>query len=651
MSILNEIYPSHLANKRHLTAGLSATDSKTLDDLEIYIIKSKKIEEIITKTSVDEACMDYVLDKLIPICKKYVRYDKEGMPLSSKPYPLKVIQVLYLASAYYPTYKQSKIIAKFEDNNLKLSKKMFNKDVYIDDIRGMLVHNQPTMHINYQGQKHGDLAVAIKNIVHQAGYYDVFASIFGGSGGCLTSIQHSFKRKYIYNDLDIGLCKLFDVIQSDKYETLIEYIECLKKDLKDDLIVIEGDSKESGEQWNIGVDFTDEVNKRILAKQAAGKKIENAKEEIKLMDWLNVEITTGYKKEENVIDTIEQFLNYTRKLDTSILEPFLLKYFPSILSDDENIDLPSIVLSWYQNNKEILDFARENNIPLPNMYEDNEGAMAGHTELRQLQYRYYKWYIYFDNILSGVSQTDDDVMIALAEIFRWTLTTNGKSDLSAIYRIIRPAYNNKGKENKDSNDFLNFYNTNYEDIIPKVHSVIRGSQVQNKDCFQFIEDTNKLMKTYKVLDKGGKRTIEKTEPCDVLYYSDYPYQGTSGYVAGGWTANDSIRLISDLESSDKKFIFSCRANISKNDEDKLTNNDKKENVLLKSSVFDKFTKAQSVVYIKSLTGVSLAEAIAHSKVTELMITNFEVEPFDKPDKFEFYSYADFMKILERNLQK
>lgn len=142
-----------------------------------------------------------------------------------------------------------------------------------------------------------------------------------------------------------------------------------------------------------------------------------------------------------------------------------------------------------------------------------------------------------------------------------------------------------------------------------------------------------------------------------MYYSDYPYQGTSGYVAGGWTANNSIRLISDLESSGKKFIFSCRANISmqerkaKKVSDKDLNEIKKNNRDLKASVFDKFTKAKSVVYIRSLTGVPLADAIAQSKVTELMITNFEVESFGNSSKFEFYSYADFMKILERNLQK
>ena len=638
MSILNEIYPSHLIDKRHISAKLSNADSQTLDGLENYIIKSKNAEDIFSDNLVDKACMDYVLDRLIPICKKYVRYDKAGMPLSSKPYPLKVIQVLYLASAYYPTYMQSDIIAKFGEKGLKLSVKIFNKDVYIDDIRNLLMFNQPTMHINYQGQKHGDLAVAIKHIVHQAGYYDVFASIFGGSGGCLTSIKHSPKREYIYNDLDAGLCKLFDVISSDKHELLIQYIDCLKKDLL------------NKEIWSIGVDLVAEVEKHINSKQV--KNIKLSKEEIKLTDWTEVDISYGYSRDESVIDTIETFLNKLTILDTDILEPFLLKYFPSVISDDGKIDLPSIVLSWYHNYDEIADFARDNKIQLPNMYQDDKLAMAGQTEWRQLQYRYYIWYIYFDNILSGVSQSSDEIMIALAEIFRWSFVTQGKPGLSTIYRIFRP------EDKEDANAYLKFYNTDYENIIPKVHEVIRDSQVQNKDCFQFIADTNKLTKTYKVRAKGKEDIyIEKTEPCNILYYSDYPYQGTSGYVAGGWTANNSIRLISDLESSGKKFIFSCRANISmqerkaKKVSDKDLNEIKKNNRDLKASVFDKFTKAKSVVYIRSLTGVPLADAIAQSKVTELMITNFEVESFGNSSKFEFYSYADFMKILERNLQK
>lgn len=337
-------------------------------------------------------------------------------------------------------------------------------------------------------------------------------------------------------------------------------------------------------------------------------------------------------------------------LDTDILEPFLLKYFPSVISDDGKIDLPSIVLSWYQNYDEIADFARNNNIQLPNMYQDDKLAMVGQTEWRQLQYRYYIWYIYFDNILSGVSQSSDEVMIALAEIFRWSFVTQGIPGLSVIYRIFR------SEDKDDSNSYLKFLKTDYRTLITDVYNVVRGSQVQNKDCFQFIADTNKLTKTYKVLKKGGKGTIEKTEPCNILYYSDYPYQGTKGYVAGGWTANNSIRLISDLESSGKKFIFSCRANISMQDRkakkvsDEDLNEIKKNNRALKASVFDKFTKAKSVVYIKSLTGVSLAEAIEQSKVTEIMITDFEVESFGEFDKFEFYGYKEFMRILNNNLQ-
>ena len=58
MSILNEIYPSHLIDKRHISAKLSNADSQTLDGLENYIIKSKNAK------SLEEAFIEYIKEDI-----------------------------------------------------------------------------------------------------------------------------------------------------------------------------------------------------------------------------------------------------------------------------------------------------------------------------------------------------------------------------------------------------------------------------------------------------------------------------------------------------------------------------------------------------------------------------------------------------------
>lgn len=47
----------------------------------------------------------------------------------------------------------------------------------------MKKYTQPELPANYKGNKCGELAVAIRNLVYQDGKYDIFCDVFGGSGG------------------------------------------------------------------------------------------------------------------------------------------------------------------------------------------------------------------------------------------------------------------------------------------------------------------------------------------------------------------------------------------------------------------------------------------------------------------------------------
>ena len=61
----------------------------------------------------------------------------------------------------------------------------------------MYNYDIPESIINYSGQKKGYLGVAIKNLVYQAGKYDTFCDIFGGSGAASLAVNKVDGTKYI----------------------------------------------------------------------------------------------------------------------------------------------------------------------------------------------------------------------------------------------------------------------------------------------------------------------------------------------------------------------------------------------------------------------------------------------------------------------
>lgn len=581
--LLDDVYPAHLASKKNVSANLSDEDSKKLEVIASNIIRGSSF--------------DSVVDDLVPIFNKYERFDSKGVKLSSKPLPLRLIQVFYLASIVHPDIKQTDILTKFASKGIKLSKKIFAKIPYISDSRNTLLFNPPKPHIQYQGGKHGDLATAIRYLVFQAGAYDTFVDIFGGSGMATASFIHNPKLNYVYNDLDSNLVKLFDVIQSEDYEKLISYIDLVKNDLQ----------AEKGVEVAFKPDFTLEI-------QAHRDNSRPSKEEQILLEWLEADIELP-----NPYEYLKTFIDALYKLPNEVFQPFVDKYYPALSDRPENVDVSMIIGSYYAYYNETVNFCRENLIPTQSIRVNGEKTMEGWTENRQEQYRFYEYWIYFDNLLRGISQTNDKVLIALAEIYSWSFLTNGSKGLSSIHRI----FSSEAKNN-DSNSYLQFLNKDFKSLLTEMHNIVRGSTVESLSCFDVIP---------KYADK------------DTIYYSDYPYLNTSGYVVGGWSAQDSINLISALEKTNKRYIFSCRACISsKNVDDRL----RKNNQALLDSVFKQFRLAKYVVYI-NLENLTLADAIRDSKKAEIMITNFTVQPFNDRAKFEVYTFEDFLQMLDNSL--
>lgn len=109
------------------------------------------------------------------------------------------------------------------------SRKRTTPKQYLD----MKRYTQPELPANYKGNKCGELAVAIKNLVYQSGEYDIFCDVFGGSGAASLAVNRRKEAEYVYNELDKMTQNLFAVIKdNNKYEDLIKALEALQLDLR-----------------------------------------------------------------------------------------------------------------------------------------------------------------------------------------------------------------------------------------------------------------------------------------------------------------------------------------------------------------------------------------------------------------------------------
>ena len=280
------------------------------------------------------------------------------------------------------------------------------------------------------------------------------------------------------------------------------------------------------------------------------------------------------------------------------------------------------------------------------------------------------WWVYFNNVLKNnnfvktawQTNSDDKIIVAMAEIFRWSFLTNGTPGASSVYRMLLTVdeiYSNKTQ----SIDWLSFIKKDFYSIITDIHNHVakrtkavgerkrqnRTQQIASKTIVENLPyDT--VIDMYKV---SGVATISHKKP---LFYSDYPYQESSGYVVGGWSATDSQNLIDSLLASDGKFIFSCRASLKKNkiptgkDLDKT----KEGNKRVYQDVFKYFEKMGSSLYVMyiNLDGRDFATALKDCKTTEIMITNYPIQILPSAmsaNTFEIMIYKQFMKTLKNYL--
>jgi hypothetical protein len=473
--------------------------------------------------------------------------------------PLELIQ-----ASYYIIYRYNVTEQKFLDelsiNGINKNKKFFNKEIHVRDYKNLVEYEQPEMHINYLGQKKGILAEALKNIVFQSGSYDCFVDVFGGSGAATLAVPRRKEAVYVFNDKDIGLACLYDVISDDKdYEVLIKYIQGLKKDLR-----LEG-------EWNL----LDELEKTIP-------------------DEINNYV--GKKKRKSKVEKI-------------ILE--------------------------------------HTNLSSGNKYWKSG---SGYDYTDESQYRFYGYHCYFNNLLNnnnrlkqvwdGIEKQnnvyiEDKITVALAEIFIWTFTINGNRALSPILRMLL-SEEQVYMYMDENNSWEQFLDKDFETPIRNIHKIIRKN-------YKAIPSGSNIVKSGKSIKQEQKSIIEVLDYSDLiqkysnhnkynktLFYSDSPYLGTVGYSVGEWKNEDSKNLIDELVNSKKKFIFSCRAccfirRNSNRDNEKIVEDNKKiyDNII--DYFHSKKIKLWAVCF--STQNLSFIEALEENKITEVMITNFELQKF------------------------
>lgn len=221
---LNDVFPPALVPARNRNIKLSPSERQVVDTILLSIDNNSEDEN-------KAVWKDYVSD-LVPVLKMYNNDGStKGMGGNVKYLPLELIQLIYFIS-YKFKVTQKDMLEFFKENGINRTKKLFNMEVHVDDYKKCVEYEQPDMHIKYQGQKDEILAEAIKHLVFQAGTYDSFIDIFGGSGAATLAVPHRSNAVYVYNDLDYGLYALFDTIADDiEYKTLIQYIKELQNDL------------------------------------------------------------------------------------------------------------------------------------------------------------------------------------------------------------------------------------------------------------------------------------------------------------------------------------------------------------------------------------------------------------------------------------
>lgn len=446
--------------------------------------------------------------------------------------PFLIKQVLFyiaVACKLYKGIKQETIIEVLNKQGVPISHNFFSRmqntpSQYINKS----THKQVELPTNYMGQKHEELGAAINNLVYQAGKYNTFVDMFGGSGSATMAVARNRCAKYIYNEKNRSVFNLFDVMADAKlHKELIYELSMLQATLW------------YGDEWLSDVDFEEEINHYVNQKSKSDDK------EQKIIQY-------GKAKWELSEEKILKYMEKARQKLVSESEDFKMEYRTKILSKRYLLgkvfiegERSEIISSFHKNLALIIEFD-DMVFGALGLFCVN-GKINGKTqnvydhwaELRQ--YRFYKYYAYFYNLINsvtpdGIVPIDKKVRFALAKIYYLSFTTSGKVGISPIYRMLFSS-NGEGSQN-GSRDAEKFAHKKFDKILKEVYKQSKGVICYQGDCMNVI----------KMIADSEEDNIKHTLS---LRYSDSPYEGTSDYKdevngVSAFTADDMKKLIIDL---------------------------------------------------------------------------------------------------------
>lgn len=622
-------------NKRSITANkeLSTQEIDILYDIVI------NFENNSGKYNYEQA-----LQAIATIMKKFLKDSEEinGKQIVRNPatMPFLIKQVLFFIAV---SCIEHKISAKAVDNqkyildklnsylgNTPVSHNFFSKmhNTPIQYVQ-MKEYKQPRLPAKYMGQKNGDLAIAIKNLVYQSGKYDIFCDIFGGSGAALLSVDRRKDSKYVYNELSPRVYNLFCVLVDDNmYKELITELNLLQEDLRG-----------NGVWLDEGYDFATEIqqffNSRLgnRTESEISIKEDGAKDfELPYDDIVNdMQIWRGIISNEPA--------SYTVTFDGTVYDraKLLKEIFPdkqgNTSSSNTHREGYACFLSFIKNFRLIKELITTSFAS----FTSTEKKMKNGGDMH-VQSRFYLYYAYFTNLLNNKNSisSGEEVRCAVAEIFLRSLTTHGSVDVSVVLNMLYKKKSSKGFLEKD-----------FEDIIPKVHELVRGTICESEDCIAVID---KYKHTSELIN------IKHNRP---LFYSDSPYSGTKGYSKTNgvppFTPDKMKDLILALRDSGDKFIFSCRAIKGSLKGSKTDDKLKSTNQDIFGDVFEyfvaEFFEKKKKLWVLAIenSDETLKDLVENNKIAEIMITNFEIVNFkgEKTSKsvFKVYTFEEFLQIL------
>lgn len=639
----------------------------------VHILQDIGYGSNITKIELKDENSDLMKDKKGNVI--YASVNQDTMPFLIK-------QILfYLCCAYIAENEsntQKGFLQLLSQCGLTLSLNFFTKlgysPAYCSD---MLSYKQPENPMPYKGQKKGELAVAIKNLVYQAGTgIDYYVDIFGGSGSASTAVCPKKGLSIAYNELSTSVFNLFEVLHdSDLCKRFIEDLKKLQDDLKTGKPFIKDISNDLETHDTTGIihtledfyelDFEARIedyrnNKKKGKKSPVEKEIaEDYLEDYELNIPGMLKIMRAYQKSVQVQPDTYNFSFEGKQYSKSELLKYegLAGYFG--LVDGKH---PGHVVKPYLQ-KELTKKDYEALLQSVLVYQDleenpnnpNVGKMLD-AENKHIQYRFYRYYVYFWKLRENdLISHDKKVLHALAEFFIQYLNTTGKIGISPVMRMYKhPAIKNLDHQTHK------FIEIDHTITIENFHECIKMFSLSNVFDLQII---------------NRYKRIAEAEEKKVLFYSDSPYLETSTYKENNidaFTAQNMKELIELLMSGDEKFIFSCRAAKSQeqNSDDidsvgvfETNEKTKKSNQIIYKHVFEVFRNTakdtNKKLYVLAIEkGGDLAYLVKTNKVSEIMITNYSIQSFidimnEKEEKtnYKVYTFEEFMKILNSNMNK